>query len=193
MRRAGTPYPATTREKARARVKARATTRSEERKDSPMLTRLTFVAVAALVLLSASVPTRADTLTKDQQDVRALYTAFMGAQNQHDLPGTQKFLWDNPNLVWLTVGGPIFGMTAVTNHLKQLFSGVWSASPDYTNTNIVMRTATTADVIAPVNITATVGGTPYTAKSVVVTMCIKTADGWRVAGVVPVAAAVKNY
>jgi ketosteroid isomerase-like protein len=158
-----------------------------------MLTRLTFVAVAALVLLSASVPAQADTMTRDQQDVRALYTAFMSAQNQHSLDSVQGMLWDSPDLVWLTVAGPIYGQTAVLAHFKQLFAGVWSATPDYTNTHISMRSATTADVIAPVSITATVGGTPYTAKAVVVTMAVKTPAGWKIAGIVPVAAAVKNY
>jgi ketosteroid isomerase-like protein len=158
-----------------------------------MLTRLTFVAVAMLVLLSARMPAQADTMTRDQQDVRAAYVSFMGAQNQHDLGAVQKALWNDPNLVWLTVAGPIYGQTAVLAHFKQLFAGVWRAAPDYTNTHIVIRTAQTADVVSPVSITATVGASPYTAKAVVVTTFVKAADGWKVAGIVPVAAAVKNY
>jgi len=158
-----------------------------------MLTRLTFVALASLVLLSASVPARADTATRDMQDVRALFTQFIGQQNLHNLPGVQALLWNDPNLVWLTLSGPVFGMTAVSNHLQKLFSGVWNARPDYTNTHITLRSATTADVIAPMSVTATVGGSPYTANAVVVTTCTKTPNGWRIAGVVPVAAAVKQF
>jgi len=48
-------------------------------------------------------------------------------------------------------------------------------------------------VIGPVNITATVSGSPYTAQSVVVTGCVKTSSGWKVASVVPVAASVKSF
>ncbi|MBV8081740.1 MAG: nuclear transport factor 2 family protein [Candidatus Eremiobacteraeota bacterium] len=158
-----------------------------------MLTRLTFVALVALVLASASVPARADTATYDQQNVRALFTQFIGLQNQHNLAGVQKLLWNDPNLVWLTISGPVFGYDAVSAHLQKLFSGVWSATPDYTNTHVTLRSATTADVIAPMNITATVSGTPYSAKAIVVTTCTKTKDGWKVAGVIPVSAAVKNY
>lgn len=158
-----------------------------------MLTRLTFVAVAMLVLLSARTPAQADTLTRDQQDVRAAYVSFMGAQNGHNLTAVQQALWNDPSLVWLTVAGPIYGPTAVLAHFKQLFAGVWSAAPDYSNTHILIRTPQTADVVSPVNITATVGGSPYTAKAVVVTTFVKAADGWKVAGIVPVAAAVKNY
>jgi len=158
-----------------------------------MLTRLTFVAIAALVLLSASVPARADTLTRDQQDVRALYVAFVTAQNQHNLASVQKLLWDDPNVYWLTLGGLLTGQAAVTNHLQKLFSGVWSALPDYTKENIVIRSPTTADIVAPVNIITTRGGNPYKATAIVVTACIKTADGWKVAGVVPVAGVVQDY
>ncbi len=158
-----------------------------------MLTRLTFVAVAMLVLLSARMPAQADTMARDQQDVRAAYVSFMGAQNGHNLSAVQQALWNDPSLVWLTVAGPIYGPTAVLAHFKQLFAGVWSAAPDYSNTHILIRTAQTADVVSPVNITATVGGSPYTAKAVVVTTFVKVADGWKVAGIVPVAAAVKNY
>ncbi|MBV8082740.1 MAG: hypothetical protein JO293_03565 [Candidatus Eremiobacteraeota bacterium] len=158
-----------------------------------MLTRLTFVTVAALVLLSASVPARADTMTRDQMDVRSLYVNFIGAQNQHSLTSVQPLLWDSPNVVWLGLSGPIFGQTAILAHLKKLFAGVWNARPDYTNTHIILRSATTADVIGPVNITATVSGSPYTAQSVVVTGCVKTSSGWKVASVVPVAASVKSF
>lgn len=158
-----------------------------------MLTRLTFVALAALVLLSASVPAQADTSARDQQDVRALFVAFVGAQNQHNLTSTMSYLWDDPNVVWLTLGGPVFGQTAISNHLKQLFAGVWNSRPDYTNTKIVLRSPTTADVIAPMAVTATVQGSPYTANAVVVTGMIKTSSGWKVASVVPVAAAVKQF
>jgi len=158
-----------------------------------MLTRLTFVVTAALVLFSASVPGRADTMTRDEQDVRALYAAFVTAQNAHKLDTVQGLLWDNPNVYWLTLGGLLEGQAAVTNHLKKLFAGVWSASPDYTKTSIIFRTPTTADVVAPVNIITTRGGNPYQAAAIVVTACIKTADGWKVAGVVPVAGVVQDY
>jgi len=158
-----------------------------------MLTRLTFVAIAALVLLSARIPAQGDTLTRDQQDVRALYASFVTAQNAHNLATVQSLLWDNPNVYWLTLGGLLEGQAAVTNHLKKLFAGVWSASPDYTNTSIIIRTPTTADVVSPVNIVTTRGGNPYKAKAIVVTTCIKTDNGWKVAGVVPVAGVVQDY
>jgi len=158
-----------------------------------MLTRLTFVAIAALLLLGARIPAQADTLTRDQQDVRALYVAFVTAENGHHLDTVQKLLWDDPNVYWLTLGGMITGQTAIMNRFKKLFAGVWRASPDYTKTDIIVRTPTTADVVAPMNITATVGGTPYTSKAIVVTSCIKTSDGWKVAGIVPVAGSVSNY
>ena len=152
-----------------------------------------FVAIAALVLLSANVPARADTMTKDQQDVRALYVAFVTAENQHNLATVQSMLWDDPNVYWLTLGGLITGQTAIMNRFKTLFAGVWRAAPDYTKTDIIIRSATTADVVAPMNITATVKGTPYTAKAIVVTSCVKTNGGWKVAGIVPVAGSVSNY
>jgi ketosteroid isomerase-like protein len=160
-----------------------------------MLTRLTLVAVAALVLVSSGAPARASELNNDQVAIRSTYTAFIDAQNAHNISAIQKQLWDSPKLVWLTVGGPIYGQTAVLGRFKQLFLGTWSATVDYTKTDIIVRSATTADVIAPMSVTATtiVGGSPYTAKAIVVTMFEKVGKDWLVAGIVPVAAAAKSY
>lgn len=160
-----------------------------------MLTRLTLVAVAALMLASASAPSRADQMTNDQMAIRSAYTAFMDAQNAHNLTAIQGLLLDSPKVVWLTVGGPIYGQTAILNRFKQLFLGVWSATVDYTKTDIILRSPTTADVIAPLSITATTitGGTPVAGKALVVTMFEKVGKDWKVAGIVPVAAAVKSY
>jgi ketosteroid isomerase-like protein len=160
-----------------------------------MLTRLTLVAVAAFMLVAASAPAQASQLNNDQVAIRAAYVSFVDAQNAHNIPSIQKLLWDNPKLVWLTVTGPIWGPAAVINRFKQLFAGVWSSTVDYSNTDIVVHDATQADVIAPVSVTATTisGGTPITGKAIVVTMFQKVGKTWMVAGIVPVAASVKNY
>jgi ketosteroid isomerase-like protein len=160
-----------------------------------MLTRLTLVAVAALVLASSSVPVRAAQLTNDQQAVRAAYVAFVDAQNAHNITAIQGMLWDSPKTVWLTTGGPIYGTAAILGRFKLLFAGVWSARPDYTNTDINVRTPMTADVIGPISITATTitGGTPITSRAIVVTMFQQVGNRWMVAGLVPVAASVRNF
>jgi ketosteroid isomerase-like protein len=160
-----------------------------------MLTRLTLVAVAALVLISASAPVQASTLNNDQVAIRSAYVSFVDAQNAHNIPGIQAQLWDSPKVVWLTVGGPIYGQTAILGRFKQLFLGTWSSTVDYTKTDIIVHSPTSADVIAPMSVTATtvVGGSPYTAKAIVVTMFEKVGKDWKVAGIVPVAAAAKSY
>jgi ketosteroid isomerase-like protein len=160
-----------------------------------MLTRLTLFAIAAFVLFSASSPARASTLNNDQVAIRSAYVAFMDAQNAHSIPRIQAQLFDSPKLVWLTTGGPIYGQAAILGRFKQLFTGTWSATVDYTKTDIIVRSPTTADVIAPLSLTATtvVGGNPYTGKAIVVTMFEKVGKDWKVAGIVPVAAAVKSY
>lgn len=167
----------------------------EERKDSTMLTRLTLVAVAALVLVSAGAPVQASQLNNDQVAIRSVYVSFIDAQNAHSIPRIQALLSDSPKLVWLTVGGPIYGQTLVLSRFKQLFLGTWSATVDYTNTDIIVHSPTSADVIAPLSITATTttSGNPYTAKAIVVTMFEKVGKDWKVAGIVPVAAAAQSY
>src|SRR5271166_3428387 len=167
----------------------------EERNDSTMLTRLTLVAVAALVLVSAGAPVQASELNNDQVAIRSVYVSFMDAQNAHSISRIQPLLWDSPKVVWLTVGGPIYGQTAILGRFKQLFLGTWSATVDYTKTDIIVHSSTSADVIAPLSITATTttSGNPYTAKALVVTMFEKVGTDWKVAGIVPVAAAAQNY
>jgi len=160
-----------------------------------MLIRLTLVAVAAFVLVAASAPAQASQLNNDQVAIRAAYVSFVDAQNAHSTARIQPLLWNDPKLVWLTTTGNLWGPDQVLGRFKQLFLGVWSATVDYSKADIVVHDATQADVIAPMSITATTitGGTPVTGRAIVVTMFQKVGKDWLVSGIVPVAAAVKNY
>jgi ketosteroid isomerase-like protein len=149
--------------------------------------------VAAVSILCAAAPALAASPVDEAQQVRALFTGFIDAQNQHNLDAIQSKLWDSPQVYWLSFDGPLYGQKAILARFKRLFSGVWSATPDYTKTAVVIHDAQNADVVTPVSITTTAPGAAVAGKSLIVVACTKTDSGWKIAGIIPIAAAVQNY
>ena len=68
--------------------------------------RRTFIAVSLLVALFGSVR------GGSEDEVKALFSKFVAAQNAHDIKAVTELLQDSPNFLWITRGAPIWGRDA---------------------------------------------------------------------------------
>src|SRR5215211_6898725 len=64
-----------------------------------------------------------------EDEVKALFTKFVAAQNAHDLKAVGETLHDSPEFLWITRGAPIWGREAALERFEALYQGTWSLDP----------------------------------------------------------------
>jgi uncharacterized protein (TIGR02246 family) len=79
----------------------------------------------SLMLLSVAAVARAGT----EDEVKALFTKFVAAQNAHDVKAVGELLQDSPQFLWITRGMPIWGRDAALKRFESLYQGTWSLDP----------------------------------------------------------------
>lgn len=142
-----------------------------------MIGRLASVAIVALGL---SGPARAETAT--ESEVKALYERFVGAQNARDLRQVREVLWDAPGFVWISDGKPFWGREALIERMSAFQQAeVWRVSPDRARAKVVEVGPTSAVLYQPLRLTLGPRQDPRTIAFLVNVLCIRTAQGWRVA------------
>jgi ketosteroid isomerase-like protein len=116
-------------------------------------------------------------------DVRALYAQFVAAQNERDLPRVEALLLDSPTFLWVSDGMSVWSRQATIERMATFQqSEIWHVTPDLAQGVVVELTDTTAFLNLPLELA--IGSTnpgPDKIPFLVSVLCLKTAQGWRIA------------
>ena len=155
----------------------------------PSLSRRPFKNISRALLVASVLAVSATRLmASPEDDVRAVFDRFVTAQNAHDTNGVRELLLDSPNFLWVTRGAPVWGRDAALKRFEMLYQGTWKLSPDTAALKAVLLTDTTAQLHVP--ITFNIGPAGQTAPDAPFLMnqtLVKTAVGWRIANILPIA------
>jgi len=118
-----------------------------------------------------------------QQDIRDLYTAFVTAQNAHDIDAVRPLLSDRPDFLWISDGRPVWGREAMLERMAEFQNAeVWRVEPDYGASQVILLDEDTAVFHLPLLLVLGTKADPARLKWLVEVICQKEAAGWRIAG-----------
>jgi uncharacterized protein (TIGR02246 family) len=139
----------------------------------------------SLVLLTISGAAQAGS----EDEVKALFTKFVAAQNAHDLKVVGELLQDSPNFLWVTRGTPVWGRDAALKRFEALYQGTWSLDPKSEELKVIELQPGVAQLYVPITfMIAPAGQTAQPMRFLMNQVLVKTTDGWKVSSIVPVPA-----
>jgi uncharacterized protein (TIGR02246 family) len=146
--------------------------------------RISQVALLLMLLMSAGT---AQAGTEDE--VKALFTKFVAAQNAHDLKAVGELLQDSSNFLWITRGTPIWGRDAALKRFEALYQGTWSLDPKTNELKVIELQPSAAQLYVPVTfMIAPAGQTAQPIRFLLNQVLVKTAEGWKVSSILPIPA-----
>ena len=141
------------------------------------------------LLLSALVALPQFATANTEDDIKAVFDAFVAAQNAHDPKAVSNTLHDSPNLLWITRGTAIWGREAALKRFETLYQGTWKLEPEAGALKVVVLGRDTAQVFVPIVFTIGAPGQPaQPTRFLMNQILIKTAEGWRVSSILPIPA-----
>jgi uncharacterized protein (TIGR02246 family) len=145
--------------------------------------RAAFIVASLLLTLAGSA--RAGS----EDEVRALFAKFVAAQNAHDIKAVSELLQDSPNFLWVTRGAPIWGRDAALKRFEALYQGTWSLDPKSDELRITELQPNVIQLYVPVTfMIGPAGQTAQPTRFLLNQVVVKTADGWKVASILPIPA-----
>ena len=154
--------------------------------------------IAAVILgaahLSAHAAATHEFTDQDRQEVKDVFLRQAAAATAHDIVAFEGVFASAPAgqpdpVVLVARPYRFWGKPALIAHFKETFKGVWKFDPNVESIKIIPLTADVAQVYAETQIT----GGPLDAPSkpapyLVYEVAVRTAEGWRIAAIVPLAA-----
>jgi uncharacterized protein (TIGR02246 family) len=145
--------------------------------------RAMFIVVSLLLTLAGSARAGSD------DEVRALFAKFVAAQNAHDIKAVSELLQDSPNFLWITRGAPIWGRDAALKRFEALYQGTWSLDPKSDELRITELQPNVVQLYVPVTfMIGPAGQTAQPTRFLLNQVVVRTADGWKVASILPIPA-----
>jgi uncharacterized protein (TIGR02246 family) len=139
----------------------------------------------SLVLLTVTGMARAN----NEDEVRALFTKFVAAQNAHDLKAVGALLQDSPQFLWITRGAPIWGRDAALKRFEALYQGTWSLDPKIDELKVIELQPGVAELYVPITfMISPAGQAAQPMRFLMNQVVVKTADGWKVSSILPIPA-----
>jgi uncharacterized protein (TIGR02246 family) len=140
------------------------------------MTRHLLALVAALFL---AFPATAD----QKADIRALYDAFVSAQNRHDIDAVRPLLSDSPDFLWISDGRPVWGREAMLERMADFQSAeIWRVEPEYDASRVILLDEDSAVFHLPLVLVIGSEAAPSRLPWLVEVICQKEAGGWRITG-----------
>ena len=144
------------------------------------------LAIATLMVIILAGAARA---SSEEDEIKALFTKFVEAQNAHDLKVVGNLLQDSPNFLWITRGTPIWGRDAALRRFEALYQGTWSLDAKTDELRVIELQPGVAQIYVPIIfMIAPAGQTALSARFLMNQVVVKTADGWKVASILPILA-----
>ncbi len=141
--------------------------------------------VLSLMLLTVSGVARAGS----EDEVKSLFAEFVAAQNAHDIKAVGELLHDTPQFLWITRGTPIWGRDAALKRFEALYQGTWSLDPKMDEFKATELQPGVVQLYVPITfMISPAGQTAQPARFLMNQLVLKTADGWKVANILPIPA-----
>ena len=139
------------------------------------------IILACALLAAISAPAaRAD---NDDGSLRALFDAFVAAQNAHDTDALAALLLPTPEFLWITPAGPAFGHRLFLDWQERQYRGIWRLAPDAAGVRIVAVAPGVAQVQARVAITSGRDRDNTDIAPMAMTLvAARAAAGWKIVG-----------
>jgi len=131
---------------------------------------------------------------QDRQEVKAVFLQQAAAATAHDIEAFERVLASTPPgqpdpVAFVARAYQFWGKPALVEHFKETFKGVWRFEPDAERVRVIPLTPDTAEIYAPTQVTfGTSSETAKTAPFLVYEVAVRTAEGWRIAAIIPVSA-----
>ena len=164
--------------------------------------RKTLASLIATVILgaahlSAHAAATHEFTEKDRQEVKDVFLRQAAAATAHDIVAFESVFASAPAgqpdpVVLVARPYRFWGKAALIAHFKETFKGVWKFDPDVDSIKIIPLTPDVAQLYAETQITG--GPLDVAAKPapyLVYEVAVRTAEGWRIAAIVPQAAQPK--
>jgi uncharacterized protein (TIGR02246 family) len=153
---------------------------------------VTLAIAAAGVAAHAGTPRQFD--EQDREEVKAVFLQQAAAATAHDMAAFERVFAPTPAgqpdpVTFVARAYQFWGRPALIEHFTETFKGVWKFEPDAERVKVVALTPDTAEIYAPTQVTSgTSSETAKTAPFLVYEVAVRTAEGWRIAAIVPVPA-----
>jgi ketosteroid isomerase-like protein len=145
--------------------------------------RWTILITALLLVVTSAWPAHAG----GEDDIRAAFQRFVAGQNAHDVATIKDLLLDSPSFLWITRGAPIWGRDAAMTRFEALYTGTWRLEPEG-ELRVVMLSDAVAQLFVPIMFTiGSAGSSPQQTRFLMNQTLVKTAAGWKVASILPIA------
>ncbi|MEZ2311923.1 nuclear transport factor 2 family protein [Paraburkholderia sp. RCC_158] len=130
----------------------------------------------------------------DRAQVKDVLLRQAAAASAHDIAAFEQVLVPVPPghqdpIVMVARAYQFWGKTALIDHFKETFKGVWKFEPDVQAIKVIPLTPDVAQIYAPTQITLGASdASARTAPFLVYEVAVRTPEGWRIASIVPVPA-----
>ena len=122
-----------------------------------------------------------------EDEVKALFSKFVAAQNAHDLKTVGDLLQDSPQFLWITRGAPIWGREAALKRFETLYQGTWSLEPQMDELKVAELQPGVAHLYVPMTfMIAPAGQTAQPTRFLMNQVVVKTGDGWKISSILPI-------
>jgi len=139
-----------------------------------------IVATLALIAITASV--QAGT----EDEVKALFSKFIAAQNAHDLKAIGEILQDSPQFLWITRNAPIWGREAALKRFAENYEGTWLLEPKFEEISVAELGPGVAQLFVPAIFTIAPPGQAAQPRRFLLTqLYVKGRDGWKISTILP--------
>jgi ketosteroid isomerase-like protein len=128
----------------------------------------------------------------DRAQVKDVLLRQAAAASAHDIAALKQVLVTVPPghqdpIVMVARAYQFWGKTALIDHFKETFKGVWKFEPDVQAIKVIPLTPDVAQIYAPTQITLGASdASARTAPFLVYEVAVRTPEGWRIASIVPV-------
>jgi ketosteroid isomerase-like protein len=150
--------------------------------------------IACATLLASSVCLAGTTFTEtDRREVQEVFERQAQAATKHDLDAFDAVFAAPSDLgdpvVFVARPYQFWGKPSLIDHFRETFKGVWKFEPDLTKLRVIPLTPDVAQLYAPTQITlGHSAADAHTASYLVYEVAVRTAAGWRIGSIVPIAA-----
>lgn len=130
----------------------------------------------------------------DIEAIRTLFLRQAAGETAHDIEVIKSVLANTPPgqpdpVNFVARAYRYWGREAVVDHFRTVFAGTWRFEPDEDAIRILPLGPDAAHIYAPTRITAGAAGQEAATYTFLVNeIAIRTAEGWRIAAIVPVPA-----
>jgi ketosteroid isomerase-like protein len=134
--------------------------------------------MALLAAMAAAFPAWAG----PADEVRALYSRFLEAQNARDLPEVRSVLLDSPQFLWVSDGTSVWGPDGLVQRMSQFQQApIWHVDPDLARAVAVEVDEKVAYLHLPLVLTIGAESGPDRLRFLVSVLGVDTTQGWRIA------------